>query len=150
MFSVLAIRPTTFTLGLSRPIASMVPSTPAAPDMSNFMPSMLCAGLIEMPPESKVTPFPTSTTGGAVGALVLDGDEARLLGAALRHRHQRAHLLFNDGGLVEDGDSEPMALSQLPGDVGHIARRGDVARQHLESASKGLPCPDRLAHLVPL
>ena len=31
--------------------------------MSNFMSSMFCAGLIEMPPVSKVTPLPMSTTG---------------------------------------------------------------------------------------
>jgi hypothetical protein len=42
-----------------------VPSTAAAPDMSNFMSSMFCAGLIEIPPVSNVTPFPTSTTGAA-------------------------------------------------------------------------------------
>jgi hypothetical protein len=35
--------------------------------MSYFISSMFGAGLIEMPPVSKVTPFPTSTT-GAPGA----------------------------------------------------------------------------------
>ncbi len=48
---------------MSRPSTSKVPRTAAAPDMSYFMSSMFCAGLIEMPPVSKVTPFPTSTTG---------------------------------------------------------------------------------------
>ena len=40
-----------------------MPSTAAAPDMSNFISSMLSAGLMEMPPESNVTPFPTRHTG---------------------------------------------------------------------------------------
>ena len=63
MFSVLGMSPTTCTFGLSRPSISNVPSTAAAPDMSYFMSSMFCAGLIEMPPVSNVTPLPTSTTG---------------------------------------------------------------------------------------
>ncbi len=63
MFSVLGMSPMTWTAGLSRPSTSKVPSTAAAPDMSYFMSSMFCAGLIEMPPVSKVTPFPTSTIG---------------------------------------------------------------------------------------
>ena len=114
MFSVLGMSPTTCTLGLSRPSISKVPSTAAAPDMSYFMSSMFCAGLIEMPPVSKVTPFPTSTTGAPVGALVLERDEARLLGAALRHRQQRAHLLPDDGRLVEHGDAEAVPLRPAP------------------------------------
>src|SRR2546428_1190977 len=63
-FSVAGMRPTTLTFGLSRPSVSNVPSTAAAPDMSNFMSSMFCAGLIEMPPELNVTPLPMSATGG--------------------------------------------------------------------------------------
>ena len=59
-FSVDGIKPMTLILGLKRPSVSNVPSTAAAPDMSNFMSSMLCAGLIEMPPESNVTPLPMS------------------------------------------------------------------------------------------
>jgi hypothetical protein len=37
--------------------------------MSYFMSSMFCAGLIEMPPVSNVTPFPISTTGGPAAPL---------------------------------------------------------------------------------
>ena len=36
--------------------------TAAAPPMSDFMSSMPAAGLIEMPPESKVMPLPTRAT----------------------------------------------------------------------------------------
>src|SRR5437867_2755838 len=64
-FSVAGMRPTTLSFGLRAPSTSNVPSTAAAPDMSNFMSSMFCAGLIEIPPESNVTPFPTRTMGGA-------------------------------------------------------------------------------------
>ena len=42
--------------------ASMVPMTAAAPHMSNFISSIFSAGLMEMPPESKVMPLPTSAT----------------------------------------------------------------------------------------
>ena len=47
----------------ARPSARKVPSTLAAPPMSNFISSISAAGLIEMPPVSKVMPLPTSTTG---------------------------------------------------------------------------------------
>ena len=63
MFSQAGIRPTTLTAGLSSASAAKVPSTLAAPPMSNFISSISAAGLIEMPPVSKVTPLPTSTTG---------------------------------------------------------------------------------------
>ena len=45
--------------------ARAAPSTLAAPHMSNFISSMVAAGLMEIPPESKVTPLPTSTTGAS-------------------------------------------------------------------------------------
>ena len=68
-FSVDGITPVTLSLGFSRPSTSNVPSTAAAPDMSNFMSSMFCAGLIEIPPESNVTPLPISAIGAASAAL---------------------------------------------------------------------------------
>ena len=49
----------------SRDCAFIVPSTLAAPHMSNFISSISAAGLIEMPPVSNVMPLPTSTTGFA-------------------------------------------------------------------------------------
>src|SRR5918912_1548571 len=51
-------------------------------------------------------------------SLVLHCDEPWLLGAALGHRHQGAHLLALDGGLVQDGDLEAVPLSLLPRHVG--------------------------------
>jgi GTP-binding protein len=41
------------------------PATQAAPPMSPFMSSMPCAGLIEMPPVSKVTPLPMKASGAS-------------------------------------------------------------------------------------
>ena len=42
--------------------ATMVATTAAAPDMSLVIWSILAAGLMEMPPESKVMPLPTRAT----------------------------------------------------------------------------------------
>ena len=42
--------------------AITVATTAAAPDMSLVIWSIFAAGLIEMPPESKVMPLPTSAT----------------------------------------------------------------------------------------
>src|SRR5690625_2826581 len=65
MFSQAAIRPMTGRLRPWRAMARKVPSTLAAPHMSYFISSILLAGLIEIPPESKVNPLPTSTMGAA-------------------------------------------------------------------------------------
>ena len=66
MFSQLGIRPTTLMAGCSSASAAKVPSTLAAPPMSNFISSISAAGLMEIPPVSKVMPLPTSTTGASV------------------------------------------------------------------------------------
>ncbi|SLH47149.1 Uncharacterised protein [Mycobacteroides abscessus subsp. abscessus] len=47
---------------LSRAASRVVAMTAAAPAMSEVMFSMFCAGLMEMPPVSKVTPLPISAT----------------------------------------------------------------------------------------
>ena len=65
MFSVVGTSPMTLSLGFSSATARKVPSTLAAPHMSNFISSISAAGLSEMPPVSKVIPLPTSTTGFA-------------------------------------------------------------------------------------
>ena len=64
-FSEDGTMPTTFRGGESSPMALIAPMTAAPPDMSNFMSSIFAAGLMEMPPASKVSPFPTSTNGGS-------------------------------------------------------------------------------------
>ena len=45
--------------------ASTAPVAAAAPAMSCFIRHMFSEGLIEMPPVSKVTPFPTKATGAS-------------------------------------------------------------------------------------
>ena len=62
MFSAAGTQPVTFTPSPSDAIARMAPITAAAPDMSAFISSMLAAGLMEMPPVSKVMPLPTRAT----------------------------------------------------------------------------------------
>lgn len=66
MFSHAGIRPTTLMAGRRSASARKTPSTLAAPPMSNFISSISAAGLMEMPPVSKVMPLPTSTTGAWV------------------------------------------------------------------------------------
>jgi hypothetical protein len=53
MFSVVGMTPTTLTGSFISPTATMVPSTLAAPHMSNFISSISAEGLSEMPPVSK-------------------------------------------------------------------------------------------------
>jgi hypothetical protein len=56
---------------IGRPIrtaASMAPKTLAPPAMSYFISSISAAGLMEMPPASKVRPLPTSTMGLALSS----------------------------------------------------------------------------------
>ncbi len=65
MFSTRPITPTTLSFALRAASACMSPTTQAAPPMSPFMSSMPAEGLIEMPPESKQTPFPTTARGFA-------------------------------------------------------------------------------------
>ena len=59
MFSVAGTQATTFNGRPSSAIAPTPSSTAAPPDMSIFISSIFGAGLIEIPPVSKVTAFPT-------------------------------------------------------------------------------------------
>ncbi|MCY1452223.1 hypothetical protein D9M71_691320 [compost metagenome] len=65
MFSAQASRPTRLIAGCSSSTARKVPSTLAAPHMSNFISSMPRPGFRLMPPVSKVMPLPTSTCGAS-------------------------------------------------------------------------------------
>jgi len=62
-FSEEGTTPTTFTGSSSDAIARIAPSTAAPADMSNFISSIPLAGLMLIPPASKVSPFPTRTSG---------------------------------------------------------------------------------------
>ena len=50
----------TLMAGLSRAMAPIAAMTAAPPAMSPFICSIPSLGLIEIPPESKVIPFPTN------------------------------------------------------------------------------------------
>ncbi|MCY1304133.1 hypothetical protein D9M70_538780 [compost metagenome] len=63
MFSAQASRPTRLIGSCSSSTARKVPSTLAAPHMSYFISSMPAAGLMLMPPVSKVMPLPTRAKG---------------------------------------------------------------------------------------
>ena len=57
--------PTTFFAKFRPAMAHIAPVTAAAPPISHFISSMPLAGFIEMPPVSKVTPFPTRAKGAS-------------------------------------------------------------------------------------
>jgi hypothetical protein len=82
---------------LSSAIARIAHATAAPPAMSSFMRSMPSAGLIEMPPLSNVTPFPTSPNTGVAGA---DGGSYRKLVEARM-----------DNKPVSCGDAETLSAS---------------------------------------
>ena len=63
MFSTSGITPIILSLGCIVEIAENAPNTAAAPLISAFISDIFEEGLIEIPPESKVTPFPTSAIG---------------------------------------------------------------------------------------
>jgi len=63
MFSTSPAMPTTLARAFRAASACSAPMTAPAPAMSHFISSMPAAGLMEMPPVSKVTPLPTKATG---------------------------------------------------------------------------------------
>ena len=65
-FSQEGISPTTLIEGFNSAKDLKTPRTLAAPHMSNFISSISPAGLMEMPPLSKVIPFPINTVGVCV------------------------------------------------------------------------------------
>ena len=65
MFSAQAIRPMTRRGVSSWPRASNRPMTAAAPPMSPFISHIPAAGLMEIPPLSKVMPLPTTMSGAS-------------------------------------------------------------------------------------
>ena len=66
IFSVEGIIPTTFIFGFNMDTARITPRTTPEPHISYFISSILAAGLIEIPPLSKVNPLPTSIFGFSV------------------------------------------------------------------------------------
>ena len=123
----------------------MAASTVAAPHMSNFISSMRAGSLSEMPPVSKVTPLPTSTTGRAAAtrAAVLEHDEARRLGAAAGDRQQAAHLQAADRRLIEDPHAQRRRIAAPRARA--PARRGSAACRHWRAGCPGCAAARALA-----
>ncbi|GBE46216.1 hypothetical protein BMS3Bbin11_01313 [bacterium BMS3Bbin11] len=65
-FSELGTIAITFSGRFISAMARMVPRTLAPPHMSYFISSIADEGFKEIPPASKVSPFPTSTTGASL------------------------------------------------------------------------------------
>ena len=149
MFSVAGTTPMTLAGSPSSAIAPIVSITAADPDMSIFISCMPPEGLIEIPPESKVTPLPTRAVSGP-GALVADHDQLRRLVGPGRDGLEAAHpaldhlvALHHLAGqrVVLDGELERALgqvggrrevrgkVLQLAGAVGGLARdAGDLDR----------------------
>ncbi len=72
IFSVAQITAMMRLFGLSNAMARMVPIIAAAPAMSYFIFSIPSAGFMEMPPVSKVTPFPTKPSSHEGAGIVVD------------------------------------------------------------------------------
>ena len=77
MFSAAQTMAMTGTFGLSSAIARIAPIMAAPPAMSYFIFSMFSAGLIEIPPVSKVMPLPTRPRCGVPSDGPLSGLSAR-------------------------------------------------------------------------
>ena len=69
MFSTRPTTPMALTLALRAASACIRPITTPEPPMSHFISSMPAAGLMEMPPVSKVTPLPMKAMGCALRSL---------------------------------------------------------------------------------
>ena len=98
---------------------------------------MPSAGLIEMPPVSKVTPFPTSASTGAcrrAGRIVAEHDHARRLAAAARDAEEQAHAKRCDALLVQHLDRQRRALGGGARALGEDRRRQQVRRLVAEIA----------------
>ena len=118
--------------------------------MSCFMSCMPPDGLIEMPPESKVTPLPTTQIVGRVRPprrRVLEHDQPRRVRAALAHREQGAHLELLQLRDVEDAAGEPDLLRDLAR-LGRERRAAGArwpARSRAGARRSGIPRASRRA-----
>ncbi len=131
MFSVIGTTPTTSIGAFSSEIARIAPMTAAPPAMSSFIRSMPSAGLIEMPPVSKVMPLPTSpSTGADAGARgrMAQHEHARRLGAAAGDAEQQAHPEPRNLFLVQDFDVKPRLAADGRATFGEHGRRQNVCR----------------------
>ena len=107
-------------LGLAQRERLKAPTTAPAPPMSHFIASMPAAGLIEMPPVSKVTPLPTkaSRRPPCCRRSSLQDQQPRFAHRALGDAEQRTH--------SELLHRRPVEHFEL--DAGHSATAGRVRR----------------------
>ncbi len=125
-----------------------MPSTAAAPDMSYFMSSMFCAGLIEMPPVSNVTPLPTRTTGAPSAPLysrAMKRGSSTLPCATARSAPICSLTMAALSSTVTPNPWRP-AISVAA--RGHVGRRADVAGEDLDASCQRLARADGRADPV--
>ena len=100
----------------------MAAMTEAPPAMSPFMYSMPAAGLMDMPPVSKVIPLPMSPRllpGFSLVAIIGQDDELGRFVGALRHSHEGPHPPELHIGVVQHLESQPVLFSHLQGCLSH-------------------------------
>ena len=136
MFSVIGTMPMTSIGAFRSEIARIAPMTAAPPAMSSFIRSMPSAGLIEMPPVSKVMPLPTRPSTGPTGGAwrrVAQHEHPRRLGAAAGDAEQQAHLEPRNLVLVQDLDVQSRARGRWP----RRARRRPTASARSPARCRG-------------
>ncbi len=145
MFSTSPTRPTASTFALRPASVAIRPITVPAPAMSHFMSSIPPAGLMLMPPVSKVTPLPMNATGfsfafrrTAGNAVPLHHHHAGLVDTALGNSQQRAESQLAHLLRTEDVDLQA-EFGQLAAAIGHFRRIEDIGRLADEIAGEKDP-----------
>ncbi len=150
MFSASAQTPTTLALALRPAIAAIAPATAPAPPMSHFIASIPSAGLIEMPPVSKVMPLPTRTTGVAPAlppfqriASSRDGRTEPCADSEQGAHAELAHLLLVEHLELDPERLEPLAATLDEGlGIDDVGRLGDqLAGQRQAGEQRLAPVP---------
>ena len=169
MFSAEATRATAGRRTSRRARARRAPSTAAPPAMSSFMAHIPSPGLIEMPPLSKVIPFPQSTTGGPSAPsgrcstmMKRAGSSepwatprrAPIFSSAIssgpstwQRRPARARHLLRGGGEGARGEVVAGAGDQVAGEAGALGQDAPPAQPLLDLRQAGLV---QLHHRDPL
>ena len=113
--------------------------------MSHFIASMPAAGLIEMPPVSKVTPLPTKAVGAPPSSPPFQlqheqtrianrtlGDAEERAHAELFHRRAVEHLKFNASAFERRADAFDEAFG-----INDVGRLGDQLAGQLDPLTTG-------------
>src|SRR6478672_12059946 len=149
MFSTTPIAPTALTLALRAASVCIRPTTQAAPAMSPFMSSIPAAGLIEMPPVSKVTLADESNRGVVLlAAIPAHDDDAAVLPRSLPDAQQRVHAELLHRRHVEHFNRDAELL-QHGRSAGELLREQHVGRLVDQVACHDHAIGDRPAVRVP-